>query len=131
MFLCYLTLFTQAHLLQAISRPEGKYIHHTHVHEDLLLWYILFVRETHEHEGIFPTSISLALLHITKTHVTHCLLCHIYAFSNSYDLSSHDCINVGGDNACCMSFQSFTCYFLHILSKALMYVVINYQKGGD
>ena len=28
-----------------------------------------------------------------------------------------------------MSFQIFTCYLLISLSKALMYVVINYQKG--
>ena len=57
MFLCYLTLFTQVHLLQASSIPQGKYMHHTHVHEDLLLSYILFARETHECEGIFLVSI--------------------------------------------------------------------------
>ena len=106
-------------------------MHHTHVHDDLLLMYILFARRTHEHEGIFPVSTPFALMHIAKIHVTHCLLCHDYAFSYSYDLSSHDCIHVGGANACCMSFQSFTCYILISLSKALMYVVINYQKGGD
>ena len=89
-FLCYLSLFTQVHLLQASSRPQGKYMHHTHVHEDLLLWYILFAREIHEHEGIFPVSTPFALMHIAKTHVTHCLLCHVYAFSYWYDLSSHD-----------------------------------------
>ena len=52
----------------------GMYMPHTHVHEDLLLVYILFARETHEHEGIFPASTSFALMHIAKTHVTHCLL---------------------------------------------------------
>ena len=131
MFLCYLTLFTRYIFFKASSRPQGKYMHHTHVHEDLLVVYILFARETHEHEGIFPISTSFALMHIGKTHVTHCLLYHVYAFTYSYDLSSHDHIHVGGANACCMSFQSFTCYFLISLSKALMYVIINYQKGGD
>ena len=79
------------------------------MHEDLLMWYILFARETHEQEGLFPVSTPFAMMHIDKTHVTHYLLCHVYAFSYSYDLSSHDCIHVGGANACCMSFQSFTC----------------------
>ena len=96
---------------KASSRPQGKYMHHTHMHEDLLLKYILFARETHEHEGIFPVSTPFALMHIAKIHVTHCLLYHAYAFSYSYDISWHDCIHVGGANACCMSFQSFTCYF--------------------
>ena len=59
---------------KASSRPQGKYIHHTHVHEDLLLVYILFARRTHEHEGTFLTFTSFALMHIAKIHVTHCLL---------------------------------------------------------
>ena len=103
-------------------------MHHTHVHEDLLLMYILFARRTHEHEGTIPIFTSFALMHIAKIHVTHCLLCHVYPFSYFYDPPSHDCIHVGGANACCMSFQSFTFYFFISLSKALMYVVINTTK---
>ena len=67
----------------------------------------------------------------TKIHVTHCLLCHAYAFTCSYIPYLHVCIHVGGAYACYMSFQSFTCYYLYLYLKALMYVVINYQKGGD
>ena len=51
-------------------------MHHTHVHDDLLLMYILFARRTHEHEGTLPIFTSFALMHIAKIHVTHCLLCH-------------------------------------------------------
>ena len=93
--------------------------------------YILFARRTHEHEGTFPIFTSFALMHIAKIHVTHCLLCHDYAFTCSHIPYSHDCIHVGGAYACYMSFQGFTCYRSYPLSKALMYVVINYQKGGD
>ena len=59
-------------------------MHHTHVHDDLLLMYILFARRTHEHEGTFPIFISFALMHIAEIHVTHSLLCHDYAFTCSY-----------------------------------------------
>ena len=58
----------------------------------------------------FLLSTSFSLMHIAKIHVTHCLLWHVYAFTYSYDLSSHDCIHVGGANACFIFFQSFTCY---------------------
>ena len=70
--LCYLTLFTQAHPILANSRPQGKYMHHSHVYEKFLLMYILFARRTHGHEGTFPIFISFALMHIAKIHVTHC-----------------------------------------------------------
>ena len=92
-------------------------MHHTHVHEDFLLMYILFARRTLEHEGIFLVSTPFALMHITKIHVTHCLLCHAYALSYSYDLSSRDCIHVGGAYAYYMSFQSFTGYSLYLYLK--------------
>ena len=92
--------------------------------------YILFARRSHEHEGTFPIFTPFALMHIAKIHVTHCLLYHDYALTCSYVPHLHDCIHIGGAYACYMSFQSFTCYSLS-LSKALMYVVINYQKGGD
>ena len=95
---------------KASSRPQGKYMHHTHVHGDLLLVYILFVRETHEHEGIFPTSISLALMHITKTHVTHCLLWHatcinspyMYAIMWWWIIRVWECINMSEQAMSCM-----------------------------
>ena len=91
--------------------------------------YILFARGTHEREGTFAIFTSFGLMHIARIHVTHSLLCHAYAFTCSYVPYLHDCIHVGGAYACYMSFQSFTCPVS--LSKALMYVVINYQKGGD
>ena len=106
-------------------------MHLTHVHDDLLLLYILFARRTHEHGGTIPISTSFALMHIAKIHVTHCLLYHDYAFTCSYTLHLHDFLRVGGAYAYYMSFQSFTCYSLYPYLKALMYVVINYQKGGD
>ena len=105
-------------------------MHLTHVHDDLLLMYILFARRTHEHEGTIPISTSFALMHIAKIHVTHCLLYHDYAFTCSYTLHLHDCIRVGGAYACYMSFQKIYLLFLISLSKVLMYVIINYQKGG-
>ena len=49
-------------------------MHHTHVHEDLLLWYILFERETHEHEGVMPVSISFALMHMHMFMHSHTLM---------------------------------------------------------
>ena len=75
--------------------------------------------------------IFFALMHMAKIHVTHYLLCHGYALKCFYIPYSHDCIHVGGAYACYMSFQSFTCYSLYLYLKALMYVAINYQKGGD
>ena len=61
--------------------------------------------------------IFIALMHMAKIHVTHCLLCHVYAFTCSYIQYSHDCIHVGGAYACYMSFQSFTCYSLYLYLK--------------
>src|SRR6266496_3131647 len=69
---------------KASSRPQGKYMHHTHVNDDFLLLYILFARRNHEHEGTFPIFTSFALMHIAKIHVTHCLLYHAYAFTLPY-----------------------------------------------
>ena len=69
-------------------------MHHSHVYEDFLLMYILFAR-THEHEGTFPIFTPFAMMHIAKIHVTHCLLCHAYAFTCSYISYLHDCIHVG------------------------------------
>ena len=54
---------------------------------------------------------------VAKMHVTHCLLCHAYAFTCSYIPYLHDYIHVGGAYACYMSFQSFTCYSLHLYLK--------------
>ena len=45
-------------------------MHHNHVHDDLLLLHILFARKIHEHVGIPILSISFALMHIAKIHVT-------------------------------------------------------------
>ena len=67
--------------LESAQEPQGKYMHHTHVHDDLLLMYILFARRTHEHEGTFLVSKSFAMMHIAKIHVTHWLLCHDYALT--------------------------------------------------
>jgi hypothetical protein len=105
-------------------------MHHTHVHDDLLLMYILFARRTHEHEGTFPVSTSFALMHIAKIHVTHCLLWHAYAFTRSFILSLHDCIHVGGAYACYMSFQGFTCYSLYLYLK-LWCMLSSITKKGE
>ena len=105
-------------------------MHHSHVYEDFLLMYILFARRTHGHEGTFPIFTSFALMHIAKIHVTHCLLCHDYAFSYSYDLSSHDFIHVGAAYECYMSFQSFTCYSLYLYLE-LWCMLSSITKKGE
>ena len=105
-------------------------MHHTHVHEDLLLMYILFARRTHVHEGTFPMFTSFALVHIAKTHVTHCLLYHDYALTWSYVPYLHDCIHVGGAYACYMSFQSFTCFSLYLYLK-LWCMLPSITKKGE
>ena len=105
-------------------------MHHTHVHDDLLLMYILFARRTHEHEGTFHVSISFAVMYIAKMYVTHCLLCHAYAFTCFYIPQLHDCIHVGGAYACYMSFQSFTCYSLYLYLK-LCCMLSSITKKGE
>ena len=105
-------------------------MHHTHVHEDLFLWYILFARETHEHEGILPVSTPFALMHIAKIHVTYCFLCHDYALTWSYVPYLHDCIHVGGAYACYMFFQSFICFSLYPYLK-LWCMLSSITKKGD
>ena len=105
-------------------------MHHSHVNQKFLLMYILFARRTHEHEGTFPILTSFALMHIAKIHVTHCLLCHDYAFTCSYILCSHDCIHVRGAYACYMSFQSFTCYSLYLYLK-LWCMLSSITKKGE
>ena len=99
-------------------------MHHTHVHEDLLLMYILFARRTHKHEGTFPIFTLFSLMHIAKIHVTHCLLCHDYALTWSYVPYLHDCIHVGGAYECYMSFQSFTYLSLYIYSQKKLNIYI-------
>ena len=105
-------------------------MHHTHVHEDLLLLYILFARRNHEHEGTFPILTPFALMYIAKIHVTHGLLCHAYAFTCSYIPYLHDCIHVGGAYACYMSFQSFTCLSLYLYLK-LCCMLSSITKKGE
>ena len=105
-------------------------MHHTHVHEDFLLMYILFARRNHEHEDTLHIFISFALMHIAKIHVTHCLLCHVYAFTYSYIPYLHDCIHVGGAYACYMSYQSFTCYSSYLYLK-LWCMLSSITKKGE
>ena len=105
-------------------------MHHNHVYEEFLLMYILFARRTHEHEGAFLTFTSFSLMHIAKIHVTHCLLCHAYAFTCCYIPYLHDCIHVGGAYACYMSFQSFTCYYLYLYLK-LWCMLSSITKKGE
>ena len=106
-------------------------MHHSHVYEEFLLMYILFARRTHEHEGTFPIFTSFALMHIAKIHVTHWLLCYDYELTCSYVPYLHDCIHIGGDLCMLHVLPKLYLLFSISLSKALMYVVINYQKGGD
>ena len=87
-------------------------------------WFTYCLQEEFINMVVHFLTTSFALMHIAKIHVTLCLLCHNYAFTCSYILSSHDCI-------CYMFLQSFTYYSWHHLLEALIYVVINYKKGGD
>ena len=74
--------------------------------------------------------LSFALMHMAKIHVTHCLLCHVHAFTCFYFPYSHDCIHVGGAYACYMSFQSFTCYSLYLYLK-LWCMLSSITKRGE
>ena len=105
-------------------------MHHTHVHDVLLLMYILFARRNHEHEVTLHILISFALMHIAKIHVTHYLLCHDYALKWSYVSYLHVCIHVGGAYACYMSFQSFSCYSLYLYLK-LWCMLSSITKKGE
>ena len=69
-------------------------------------------------------------MHLAKIHVTHCLLWHVYAFTYSYNLPSHDCLHVRGANACCMSSQSFTCYTSYLYLK-LWCMLSSITKKGE
>ena len=105
-------------------------MHLSHVNENFLLMYILFARRTHEHEGTFLIFTSFALMHIAKIHVTHCLVCHDYAFTCSYIPYSHDCAHLRGAYACYLSFQSFTRYSLYLYLK-LWCMLSSITKKGE
>ena len=105
-------------------------MHHSHEYEDFLLLYILFARRNQEHELTLHIFTSFALMHIAKIHVTHCLLCHDYAFTCSYIPYWHGCIHVRGAHACYMSFQSFTCYSLYLYLK-LWCMLSSITKKGE
>ena len=74
--------------------------------------------------------IFFALMHMAKIHVTHCLLYHGYALTCFYSIFTwlHTC---RGSLCLLHVFPKLYLLFFISLSKALMYVVINYQKGGD
>ena len=123
-------IFSSLLLQKSAQEPQGKYMHHTHVHDDLLLLHILFARRIHKHEGTSFYCIVCSDAYSQDTcNSLPTLSC--YAFTCSSILSSHDCIHVGGAYTYYMLFQSFTYYSSYHLLEALMYVVINYQKGGD
>ena len=69
-------------------------------------------------------------MHMAKIYVTHCLLCHVHAFTCFYIPYSHDCIHVGGAYACYMSFQSFTCCSLYLYLK-LWCMLSSITKRGE
>ena len=73
---------------------------------------------------------SFILMHIAKMHVTHCLLCHAYAFTCSYIPSLHDCIHVEWAYACYMSFQIFNCLSLYLYLK-LWCMLSSITKKGE
>ena len=79
---------------------------------------------------VFPIFTPFALMHIAKIHVTHCLLCHAYAFTFSYISYLHDYIHIGGAYACYMSFQSFTCYSSYLYLK-LWCMLSSITKKGE
>ena len=102
-----------------------------HVYEDLLLMYILFARGTHEHEGTFShIYISYSDAYSQDTCNTlpslSCLCIHMFFYSIFTWL--HTC-----RGSLCMLhvFPKLYLLFSISLSKALMYVVTNYQIGGD
>ena len=78
----------------------------------------------------FPYSHLLALMHIAKIHVTHCLLYHGYALTCFYTPYSHDCIHVGEAYVCYKSFQSFTCYSPYLYLK-LWCMLPSITKKGE
>ena len=60
-------------------------MHHIIVHDDLLLLHILIARGIHKLEGTSHIT-SIALMHMAKMHVAHCLLHHVV---HSHDLMFH------------------------------------------
>ena len=108
---------------KASSRPQGKYMHHTHdVH-------IVCKKEswTWKYTSFIDIICSDAYI---KIHVTHCLLWHAYAFTCSHIPSLHDCIHVRGANACYMSFQRFTYYSSYLYLK-LWCMLSSITKKGE
>ena len=104
-------------------------MHHNHVYEEFLLMYILFARRTHEHEGIlFIILCSDAYGQDTCNTLPalSCLCSHMPLYSIFTWL--HTC---RGSLCLLHVFPKLYLLFFTSLSKALMYVVINYQKGGD
>ena len=75
--------------------------------------------------------IFFALMHMAKIHVTHCLLCHGYALTCFYILYFTWLHTCRGSLCLLHVLPKLYLLFFISLSKALMYVAINYQKGGD
>ena len=105
-------------------------MHHSHVYEDFLPMYILFARRTHEHEGTFPIFTPFTTMHIAKIPVTHSRSVMIM---HSHDLMFHIYMIHTCRGSLCMLHVFPKLYLLFSISlfEALMYVAINYQKGGD
>jgi hypothetical protein len=122
-------VFSSFLLQESVQGPQGKYMHLTHVHDDLLLLHIMFARGNHKHEGTF-----LITFHSDAYSQDTCsslLTLSCCAFTCLLSLSLHDCTHVGGAYTSYMFLQSFNVLLIVSLLEALMYVVINYKKRGD
>ena len=115
--------------LQVLDQElQGKYMHHTHVYDDLLLVYP-FCKKIIMNMWV-PQFQFVAQMHVAKIHVT-CVfpsLC-ASAFHGLSSVTMH--IFRGSSYMLHVFLQSFNTFPVTFLFEALMYVVINYQKGGD
>ena len=138
MFLLWLVdvLVLSNPILSGSSLPKSAQDHKVSICIELMCmmiscWCTYYLQEGHMNMKVhFFLSTSFALMHIAKIHVTHCLLWHVYAFTCSYILSSHDFIYVGGAYACYMFLQSFTCS-LHVIYLKLWCMLSSITKKGE
>lgn len=105
-FLCYLTLFSKAHSFKSQPKTTRLSICITLMCMMISCYCTYCLQEGFINMKAHLSTISSALMHRAKMHVTHCLLCHAM-HSHISIFSLHECIYVGGGYACYMSFQSF------------------------
>ena len=125
--LCYLTLFSQVYFFRYLIKNFKVSICITLMYMvDLLLSIYCLQGENLVHVDTLMSHIYIALMHIAKIHVA-CIFPiryhHVICTSSGGVQGSSYLLHV--------SFKAFIQTSTKSVFEALMYVVINYQKGGD